>query len=63
MLWMSHLSQPVPTGAQAVAWRVERYDKENHACLMDLYLDDTIPIRFPESESSYFQPIQVLDIN
>ena len=40
------LNEPVPTGAQAVAWRVERYDKENHACLMDLYLDDTIPFAF-----------------
>lgn len=47
------LNEPGPTGAQAVAWRVERYHNENHACLMDLYFDNTIPIRFPESESSY----------
>jgi len=47
------LDEPGPTGAQAVAWRVERYEQGNYACLMDLYLDDTIPIRLPESESSY----------
>lgn len=41
---------PGPTGVQAMAFRVEQYDGENHACLFDVYLDDTVPLRFPQGE-------------
>jgi len=33
-----------------MAFRVEQYHEENHACLLDIYLDDTVPLRFPQGE-------------
>lgn len=48
---LPQLSGPGPAGAQAMAFRVEQYHGDDHACLLDLYLNDTVPLRLPEGES------------
>jgi len=47
------LNEPPPTGAEAVAFRVERYPGDRSNCFLDLYLDDTVPVLFPEGESGF----------
>jgi hypothetical protein len=47
------LDEPPPTGAEAVAFRVEKYHKTEEACLLDVYLNDTIPLLFPEAETGF----------
>lgn len=47
------LNEPGPTGAEAVAFRVERYHGDHHACLLDIYLDESVPMRLPEGESGF----------
>jgi len=47
------LNEPPPTGAEAIAFRVERYEGDEHTCLLDLYLDDSIPILLPEGEAGF----------
>ena len=44
------LNEPPPTGAEAIAFRVERYEGDEHRCLLDLYLDDSVPFLLPIPE-------------
>jgi len=50
------LSEPGPTGAQAVAWRVENYRKDDQACFLDVYVNDTVELILPESEVGFLGP-------
>lgn len=52
------VNEPGPTGAQAVAWRVERYHRDDKACFLDVYIDDTVPLTLPESDHGYAGPSQ-----
>lgn len=45
--------EPAPTGAQAVAWRVENYRNDSHGCLLDVYVPDTVNVVLPESEAGF----------
>jgi hypothetical protein len=47
------LNEPPPTGAEALAFRVERYEGDDRRCLLDLYLDDSVPILLPEGEAGF----------
>jgi hypothetical protein len=47
------LNEPPPTGAEAIAFRVEKYHKTKDACLLDVYLSDAIPLRLPEAETGF----------
>lgn len=49
------LNEPGPTGAQAVAWRVEANQTFNDEslCLLDVYVDDTVPLLFPETDIGF----------
>ncbi|TAJ06966.1 MAG: hypothetical protein EPO61_13345 [Nitrospirae bacterium] len=47
------LNEPSPTGAQAIAWRVEQYNREEQSCFLDVYLDETIPLVWPEAEYGF----------
>lgn len=49
-------NEPPPTGAQAVAWRVESYRKDNQACFLDVYVNDTVDLTLPESEVGFLGP-------
>jgi len=46
------LNEPVPTCAQAVAWRVVQYNfyGGSQFCFLDVYFDEPTPIVFPEAE-------------
>jgi hypothetical protein len=46
-------NEPPPTGAQAVAWRVVPYNREKQSCFLDVYLDESIPLIFPEAEHGF----------
>lgn len=52
------LNEPPPTGAEAVAFRVERYHKDDKACFLDVYLDDAVPLTLPESNHGFAGPSQ-----
>lgn len=52
------LNEPGPTGAQAVVFRVERYHKDDKACFLDVYIDDTVPLTLPESDHGFAGPMQ-----
>ncbi|WHZ15996.1 MAG: hypothetical protein OJF52_002844 [Nitrospira sp.] len=45
------LNEPPLAGADAIAFRVERYEGDERTCLLDLYLDDSVPILLPEGEA------------
>jgi len=47
------LNEPGPTGAQAVAWRVEQYNRGDQSCFLDVYIEDSTPLVFPESEHGF----------
>lgn len=47
------LNEPPPIGAEAIAFRVERYEGDEHRCLLDLYLDESVPILLPEGEAGF----------
>jgi hypothetical protein len=49
-------NEPPPTGAEAVAWRVESYRKDHQACFLDVYVNDTIDLTLPESEVGFAGP-------
>ena len=46
-------TEPPPTGAQAVAWRVEQSYGGYQKCFLDVYLDEAIPIVLPEGEHGF----------
>lgn len=47
------LNEQPPTGVEAIAFRVERYPGDRSNCFLDLYLDETIPVLFPEGEVGF----------
>jgi hypothetical protein len=50
------LNEPGPTGAQAVAYRVERNFTDPNVgdlCVLDLYIEDTVPLILPEGETGF----------
>ena len=47
------LNEPPPTGAEAIAFRVERYPRDRSGCFLDLYLDDAVPVLLPEGEAGF----------
>ncbi len=53
---LSSSNDPPPIGAQAVAFRVERYHKDEKACILDVYIDDATPLVYPEAESGFAGP-------
>lgn len=46
-------NEPPPTGAQAVAWRVAQYNRDEQVCFLDTYLDETMPVVMPEGEHGF----------
>jgi hypothetical protein len=50
---LPELDELAPTGAEAVAFRVEKYHKAEEACLIDVYLNDTIMLLLPEAEIGF----------
>lgn len=46
-------NEPPPTGAQAVAWRVENYRRDSQECFLDVYVPDTVDLELPESEAGF----------
>lgn len=47
------LDEPGPVGAEAVAWRVVQYNREERSCFLDVYLDETVPIVLPEGNHGF----------
>lgn len=50
------LNEPAPTGAQAIAFRVERNHRNEDNCMLDVYLDDTVPLSYPEVKKGLAGP-------
>jgi hypothetical protein len=46
-------NEPGPTGAQAVAWRVVQYNRGEQSCYLDVYVDNSTPLVFPEAEQGF----------
>jgi hypothetical protein len=46
-------NEPAPIGAQAVAWRVVQYNRGEQSCFLDVYIDDSTPLIFPEADHGF----------